>query len=212
MSEIKYPALPQSKPLEGCETIALHGEMLATVQDFWRWAYSNINDNASRGRFAEFIVCAALGCADGTRTEWDPYDIMWEGIKIEVKSSAYLQTWAQKDLSRIVFGIQPTHYWDSTTSTSDDTAHRQADVYVFCIENCKEQADGNPNPLDLSQWEFRVIATEILDQLGDQKTISLAQLERIGAISVKSAFELSETIRAIASTPITSAMSRMPRS
>ena len=34
--------------------------------------------------FAEFIVAAALGCASGTRAEWDPYDILWNDIKIEL--------------------------------------------------------------------------------------------------------------------------------
>jgi len=195
MDEIKYPALPQCAPLAGTEEIALGGKPLATVQDFWRWAYSNINDNASRGRFAEYIVCATLGCAEGTRTEWDPYDILWEGIKIEVKSSAYIQTWAQKELSKLSFGIQPTHFWDPATYTEDPIARRQADVYVFCIENCKDQSDGNPNPLDLAQWEFRVLATSVLDTLGEQKTISLAQLDRLNATQINNAFDLRDAIR-----------------
>ena len=195
MSDIKYPALPQSEPLDGSEAIALGERNLATVQDFWRWAYSNINDNASRGRFAEYLVCAALGCADGTRNEWESYDILWQDIKVEVKSSAYIQTWAQKELSRITFGIQPTHAWDPLTFTEDEEARRQADVYVFCIENCKEQGEGNPNPLDLSQWEFRVIPTKTLDTLGDQKSISLVQLDRMNAMRIESAFDLPEAIK-----------------
>ena len=71
----------------------------------------------------------------------------------------------------------------------------QADVYVFCIENCMEQSEGNPNPLDLTQWEFRVLSTEVLDTLGEQKTISLAQLDHLGAIVVKDAFCLPEAIK-----------------
>ena len=68
MGEFKYPMLPPADPLDGSEPIALGGRMLATVLDFWRWAYSNMNDNASRGWFAEYIMCAALGCSGGTRT------------------------------------------------------------------------------------------------------------------------------------------------
>ena len=198
MSEIRFPALPQCEPLCGTEKIALGEKTLATVQDFWRWAYSNINDNASRGRFAEYIVCAALDCAEGTRAEWEPYDILWDGIKIEVKSSAYIQAWAQKKLSRLAFRIQPTHFWDSESSTEDSVARRQADVYVFCIENCMEQSEGNPNPLDLTQWEFRVLSTKILDTLGEQKTISLAQLDQLDAIVIKDAFNLPEAIKQVA--------------
>jgi len=195
MDEIRYPALPQCEPLEGSEPIRLGERQLSTVQGFWRWAYSNVNDNASRGRFAEYLVCAALGCAQGTRTEWDPYDILWNGIKVEVKSSAYLQTWAQRELSRISFGIQPTRFWDPKTNTEDETARRQADVYVFCIENCMDQTAGNPNPLDLSQWEFRVISTRALNALGEQKTISLAQLEAMGAEYVADAFGLPGAVK-----------------
>ena len=102
---------------------------------------------------------------------------------------------AQKELSKLSFGIQPTHFWDPATYTEDPIARRQADVYVFCIENCKDQSDGNPNPLDLAQWEFRVLATSVLDTLGEQKTISLAQLDRLNATQINNAFDLRDAIR-----------------
>lgn len=187
--------MPQVEPLEGSEPIALDGRELATVLDFWRWAYSNLNDNASRGRFAEYIVCAALGCSGGTRTEWDSYDIDWDGVKVEVKSSAYIQSWAQKELSRIAFGIQPTLTWNAETGEYGQPKRRQADVYVFCIENCREQGEGKPNPIDLSQWEFRVVSTTKLDELGEQKTISLPQLDSLGAEKVGSVFDLPDAVR-----------------
>ena len=64
-----------------------------TVGDFWAWAYSNILTNNLRGVFAEFLVGTALGVVEGTRTEWDAFDLLYKGAGIEVKSSAYLQSW-----------------------------------------------------------------------------------------------------------------------
>lgn len=194
---MKYPALPPCEPLNGDEQIALDGRALATVQDFWRWAYSNMNDNASRGRFAEYIVAAALGCTEGTRREWDAYDVLWHGIKVEVKSSAYIQSWGQNQLSRIVFGVQPTLDWDPETGQEGKVRRRQADVYVFCVETCQNQDPGNPNPLDLAQWDFYVMATSTLNTLGNQKTISLVQLRAMNATLVKDVFALPEAIEAV---------------
>lgn len=38
------------------------------------------------------------------RVGWDSVDLRHKGVTIEVKSSAYLQAWGQKRLSRIQFG------------------------------------------------------------------------------------------------------------
>jgi hypothetical protein len=57
---------------------------------------------------AEFIVATALGVADQLRNDWGPYDLLTpDGIKIEVKSPAYLQSWHQENFSTITFGIHP---------------------------------------------------------------------------------------------------------
>lgn len=50
--------------------------------------------NNLRGVFAEFLVGTALSAVDGTRTEWNAFDVLYEGAKleggakIEVKSSS----------------------------------------------------------------------------------------------------------------------------
>jgi hypothetical protein len=31
------------------------------VSDFWRWGFSNLTDNTTRGVLAEFLVASALG-------------------------------------------------------------------------------------------------------------------------------------------------------
>lgn len=61
---------------------------------------------------------------------------------------------------------------------------RQADVYVFALENCTIQDMVNPNPLDLSQWEFYVLPTSKLNERGAQGTISLPLLAKLGARKV----------------------------
>ncbi len=65
------------------------------------WAYSNLLTNITRGLFAKFLVGTALGAVEGTRTEWDSFDLLYQGAKIEVKSSAYLQSWPQEKPSAI---------------------------------------------------------------------------------------------------------------
>lgn len=68
----------------------------ATVTDFWRWAFSDLRTNALRGVLAEHLVASALGVADETRIEWDGHDVTTtDGVRVEVKSSAFLQSWPQ---------------------------------------------------------------------------------------------------------------------
>lgn len=110
-------------PKSGNEILTSNGEKIGyKLLDFWRWSVSDIVSNAARGRFAEFIVGTALGFKlDNIRNEWDAYDLKTkEGIKIEVKSSAYIQSWNQKDYSPISFSIKPARYWDAATNIQDN--------------------------------------------------------------------------------------------
>ena len=76
-----------------------------TLLDFWRWSVSDILSNATRGRFAEFIVGTAMNIDPMSSSgEWDAFDLITNnGIKIEVKSASYIQSWSQKRLSAISF-------------------------------------------------------------------------------------------------------------
>jgi hypothetical protein len=116
-----------------------------------------------------------------------------EGISIEVKTSAYLQSWDQQSLSKISFDIQPIYGWDSVTNEYDAEKKRQSDVYVFCVLKHKDQA--TLNPLDLSQWDFYVMSTAVLNKAAPgQKTISLRSLLDKGAKQCEYAM-LYETIK-----------------
>lgn len=149
---------------------------------FWQWMGSDLSNNAFRGMLAEYIVACDLGVQGGIRTEWDAYDLVTlEGIKVEVKSAAYIQSWHQKKLSAISFSICTTRGWEASTNTYQPEPKRQADVYVFSL--LKHQDKLTLNPLDLSQWEFYLLPTVILNErLPDQKTIGLSSLLRLNPL------------------------------
>jgi hypothetical protein len=92
-------------------------------------------DNTERGVLAEFIVPTALGIpADGVREGWAAWDLTTPGgVRVEVKSAAYLQSWAQKKLSRISFSTPRTLTWDADGRGFADVAWRHAHVYVFAL-------------------------------------------------------------------------------
>ncbi|MBN1454589.1 MAG: hypothetical protein JW963_26465 [Anaerolineales bacterium] len=144
---------------------------------------------------SEYIVARALGLGIGdVRDEWAAYDLLTsEGIKIEVKSAAYLQSWAQREHSRISFRIPKTLFWDAETNKQSKEAARHADVYVFAVLSHKEKA--TVNPLDLSQWEFYVLPTIVLDQrTRNQHSITLPTLKRLAGEAIE--YErLAEAIR-----------------
>jgi len=178
----------------GKEPFLFNGnELPINVLSFWQWSTSELLGNALRGILAEFIVASTIDVLDSPREEWDAYDLMTKyGLKIEVKSSAYLQSWKQDKLSKISFGIQPTTVWDENNKRSTESK-RQADVYVFCLLAHKDQS--SVNPLDLSQWEFYVLDTEVLnDKIPLQKTIALSSLLRLNP--AKAGYdELSELLK-----------------
>ena len=164
-----------------------------TLVNFWQWAYSDLLGNTERGYVAEYLVALACNLDNEPRISWDSYDLkLKNGIKVEVKSSAYLQTWKQNAFTRPVFGIQKTHAWNYIDNLFDQVKKRQADVYVFALLAHKDKMTANP--LDTSQWEFYVMKTEILDkEVKDSKTITLDKIIKLSA--TQCAFqELEKTI------------------
>lgn len=152
--------------------------------DYWSWAHSDISSNSERGKLAEYLVSIALNSNSHCRTEWDSVDVVSsEGIRVEVKSSAYLQTWKQNKLSTIQFDISPKFAWNSETNAYSELRLRSSDVYVFCLFACKDAEKANP--LNTNQWEFYVLSTKVLnDRIPTQKTITLNSLNLLGAEKV----------------------------
>lgn len=159
----------------------LHFDLL----QFWQWSSSDLSNNAFRGMLAEYIVACDLGLENGIRTEWDNYDLITEdGIKIEVKSSAYLQSWHQDKFSKIEFNICPTKGWNNKTNKRSSERKRQADIYVFAL--LKHLDKSTLNPLDLDQWEFYLLPTSILNKkVPDQQMISLNSLLKLNPLKLR---------------------------
>ena len=145
------------------------------LKDFWSWNSSDLLNNTLRGALAEYIVAMALGIElTYAREDWSEYDLVTsDRIKVEVKCSAYLQSWEQNKLSDIRFGCGPSQAF--VNQKYDGISTRHSDIYVFCIHNCKDI--NKANVLNLDQWVFYILPTHILNEkLGLQKTISLNSL------------------------------------
>ena len=145
------------------------------VLSFWRWSASDLMSNATRGVLAEYLVARATGASpDGVRDEWATHDLTTPaGVKIEVKSAAYIQSWQQARFSTISFLTRKT-------LSSGTVAVRHADVYVFALLAHQEQS--TVDPLDLSQWEFYIVPTAVLDgRTRSQHSITLPSLRKLAA-------------------------------
>ncbi|TDG36096.1 hypothetical protein EZJ43_10475 [Pedobacter changchengzhani] len=171
----------KATPKTGAECISNDGDQTNySLLDFWRWSVSDILSNATRGRFAEFIVGTAVGINPlDLRDEWDAYDITSpSGIKIEVKSAAYIQSWNQKAFSKISFSIKKARFWDAINNMRNGAPQRHADVYVLC--HLKHQDQNTIDPLKMEQWDFYVLPTIRLDNYTrSQHSITLNSLKKL---------------------------------
>ena len=131
------------------------------------------------------------------RDGWGPYDLLSsDGIKIEVKSSGYIQDWPQKKESKPIFGIERKLDWYLESNTYSDHQVRSSDIYVFCLYNRREtDSPDTLDPLDVTQWDFYILPTSKLEEkVPEQKKIGLCSLNKLGAKKVR--FEqIHETIR-----------------
>lgn len=195
---LAFPAL-QSSRKSGEEIFSLSGEPFdIQLSAFWQWSASDLVSNATRGVLAEFLVASALGLAGGVRNQWDAFDLLLpDGTRIEVKSAAYLQSWAHAKLSNIVFTIRPTLAWNSETNGLSSELRRQADIYVCCLLDHREKA--TLDPMRLEQWKFYLLRSSVLDERhSSQKTISLAGLLKLQPL--EATFEnLAERVAELAS-------------
>lgn len=179
MTEEMYPALVVA-PRTGTEPFHSAGCPAGfDVAAFWRWSASDLAGNALRGILAEYLVARAIGAPASVRTEWDACDLVSAaGVRVEVKSAAYLQSWPQRAPSAIGFDIAAKRGWDAATNTSAPAPCRPADVYVFALLAHRDKA--TLDPIDLTQWRFYVVPARALDAtFGAQKRIALSSLARL---------------------------------
>jgi len=170
-----------AKRLTGAELFHASGHSAGfDVLDFWRWSTSDLVLNITRGVLAEYIVARTLGVpTDSVRDPWRAFDLRTgDGIRVEVKSAAYIQSWAQERFSDIQFTVAKRRGWDADTNVTDAEPRRHADVYVFALLAHREKA--TIESLDLSQWRFWAVPTKALDdRTRSQDSITLNSLKSL---------------------------------
>jgi hypothetical protein len=184
MNILTFPKIIAKKKI-GNEKFQIENKTLKfELSEFWSWNQSNLIENRTRGILAEFIIKKALEIESDYRIEWDNFDLISNcGKKLEIKSAAYIQSWEQKKYSDIKFGISPTAGTNDNPKY-DGTKKRWSDFYIFCLLKNKDQK--TINPLDLDQWTFFVLKTEILNkQKPKQQTIGLNPLLKLNPIECK---------------------------
>lgn len=155
-SVIKPPILPA---LSGDELfVGIEG----TVRDFWAFAIPDLRLNTIRGQLAEYLVWRALGIEKPVSRGWDDYDVHIDGIRIEVKSSGYLQAWAQLAHSALLFTGLKSRSWPSGELSAAQVVTYNADVYVFAVHTAKEH--DQYDSLDVSQWQFAVLPRAVIER------------------------------------------------
>lgn len=161
-------------PLTGEEQFS---GMDATVRDFWSYAFRDLRTNTTRGLLAEFLVSRAVGAA-APQPEWSEYDVLTpDGVRVEVKSSAYLQSWGQRQLSQPRFDRLTARTWSPEVGDAEARTHN-ADAYVFCVQTATTHSEYDP--LDISQWEFYVLSRRDIAATG-YRSIGLVTLRSLTA-------------------------------
>lgn len=173
MSKREAPEGLEPTPVEPLSGYEPFGGVGVTVADFWRWGFSDLRTNIVRGILAEFLVAKAVGAQEPVRVAWDNFDVVSpHGTRIEVKSSAYLQSWAQSKLSNITFTGLTGLRWDAKEGWGEEREIR-ADVFVFAIQTCREPV----LPLDVEQWRFHVVPAEAVREHGT-RSVGMSFLHR----------------------------------
>lgn len=181
---------PPLNPLTGDERIL---GVDATVTDFWRFALPDVTTNNVRGWLAEYLVWRAIGVERPVRIEWDAFDVLWGKIRIEVKSSALVQRWAQRGPSKLAFTGLRGRLLDPVTNDYVKDATYNADVYVLAVNLAgREKFD----QLDINQWRFAVLSRATLEATG-QDSMVWSRAQQL-ASAVVGYDELADAIRAAA--------------
>lgn len=151
------------KPLEPTPLPVLTGSeplLDGTVADFWRWAMSDLRMNLVRGYLVEYLVARALGDPAPARIEWGPWDVRaTDGTLVEIKACGRLQSWTSKKLSTPAWtfrSVRAERIWSDAHGDylEVDPASR-VHVWVFALQTAEQHA--LYDPLDIDQWEFRVV-------------------------------------------------------
>lgn len=116
--------------------------------------------NNARGYLVEFLVARALGDPRPLRVEWGPYDVQSaDGTLVEVKATGRLQSWSTGNCSMPSWRFKSVcaeRLWSEERGEYVPVDPRtRVHAWVFALHTTTDPADYDP--LDLDQWEFRVI-------------------------------------------------------
>lgn len=178
---------PPLNPLTGDEPLI---GVDATVTDFWRFALPDVTTNNVRGWLAEYLVWRAIGVERPVRVEWDTFDVLWGDIRIEVKSSAFVQRWAQRGDSKLAFTGLRGRVLDPATNDYTADATYNADVYVLTVNLAGRERF---EQLDIRQWRFAVLSRAALEATG-QSSMNWTRAQQL-ATAVVGFDELADAIR-----------------
>nr|DAO80773.1 MAG TPA: hypothetical protein [Caudoviricetes sp.] len=166
-----------------------------TMNDYWKWAYSDLINNINHSVLAEFIVASSIGSTqldtESSRIIWRDYNLLSpEGYKIEVKSASYIQTLDIKYPDHISFNITPKRI----SNKIENYKIHNSDIYVFCIYKALTKEE---SPINLDLWSFLVLSTSILNEKkSTQRTITLPSLMDLNPLQCNYN-ELGKTIQKI---------------
>ncbi len=159
---------------------------IETVLDFWRWGYSDLLPNITRGVVAEYLVAVALGEDRIPRRPWAGSDIVYTRKRIEVKSTAFDQTWGPTK-GDPAFEIGKHGEWSEEelpsgkTGRLDSEKKYRSDVYVLC---CLKKGADEENVLNPLQWEFWVFKRqELVDPSEAKKRITVKTLTKDSSVA-----------------------------
>jgi hypothetical protein len=158
----------------------------ATVIDFWRWGYSRLLADVTRGVLAEFIVARLVG--SNMRVSGSPdreYDLQTPtGRTVEVKSSAYLQDWTtrkvRKDSDIAFSGLQGRLFQSDPNLPTYEPKGYHADLFVFCVLTTQDPE--LVDPLDLAQWRFHVLTRSDLVSMQSPDAVGLNRIRQYARI------------------------------
>jgi hypothetical protein len=138
----------------------------------WKRLYGGkVIENQLRGALVEELCAVALGDDwNITSEDWAAYDLEGpDGTRIQVKQSAALQTWGVAKTAQFSIA-RKTGRWEGA-DWINQPGH-QADLYMLFWHPIKDETADHWDP---DQWCVYVIPT---DELPNQKSISLSQVER----------------------------------
>ena len=145
-----------------------------------------VMSNYLRGTYVECLVADLLGVLPAG-TDWAPWDVEFDGARIEVKQSAARQVWHRPQERTKVprFDIKARSGYFDAESRWIAVAGRLADVYIFAWHDGSDQRNTD-------EWEFFVIPTDCLPAA--QKTIGLSVIR--GMAETVTASGLNEAVSA----------------